>query len=192
MKLVLEKRYQASTSLEALPTQLDIVWGSDEGFLQEDECSPYRYYISKENQFSHTEKALFYNALAVPDLWEIRACGIDGAIYNDGIKCAHIRFAQPIELRSVQTVEWITQNGWVYKKDFYDKFGIKYISEFFAEDGTLESRSFYSDTNKIVLTEYPQHETIALSQSGKKSRIFYSYREFILFYLEEINEESSL
>lgn len=193
MRLVLERRYKDTVEFASILDQVrayasvDVVIGSDEGYLQEDEMSPYRYFVTKESCYLHKRKSLFYNSLKIPEFWAIYASGLDGEIVSDGVKQATIYFTDPIKMRNVRVVAWQTEDGWVYKKDYYDAYGMKYFSEFFSREGMIESRSFYSDQNKEVIVEQYQNETITLMESGKVTRIFPSYCEFIQYYLNQIN-----
>ena len=102
-----------------------------------------------------------------------------------GCKKADIYFTEPIEKRNVQRVEWCMENGWVYKIDYYNKYALKYASEFRSMEGNVESRVFYSSTNQEVIVEQPQNDTVTLLENGKTRAFFTSYAEFIDYYIEE-------
>lgn len=191
MKIVLEQRYEKSVGLEPLLCSLrdvagvEVAFGCDLGHLKADEQSPYAYYIAGENQYLHQEKTLFYNNLELPEWWEVRPDGAYGAIYFEGVKQGTIRFIHPEQQRLVRCVEWETSSGKVYKTDHYDKYGKKYSSEYFGDEGELESRVFYSDTNQEVVVELPQNEVFFLMKNGKLIQSFSSYAAFVQKYLDE-------
>ena len=88
----------------------------------------------------------------------------------------------------VQRVEWRMENGWIYRVDFYNKYGRKYASEFRDADGVVESRVFYSDGNQEVLVEQPGNDVVTLVEKGMVRGFFNSHAEFARHYLEEIRQ----
>lgn len=196
MKWILEKRYSNSTQLiKSLKDKLipgdELIIGYDDGFLSRDEMSPYRYFVSKQNRFQHEEKGLFYIFLSVPKYWEIRANYQYGLIVDKQVQKANIYFTQPIENRNVKVVKWLMEDGWVYRKDYYDKFGLRYFSEFIGRDGRVESRCYYSDINQEIIVEQPLNEFITLLDSGQVIGQFYSYQAFIEYFIRVINSKTS-
>lgn len=107
-----------------------IIIFDDEGFLPADVITPYEYFVLQQNPETVAEKPLFYNFIKVPAFWEIRADGVRGGIYDMGCRKAVICFAQPVERRNVQRVEWCAENGWVYRTDYYNKYGLKFAADF--------------------------------------------------------------
>ena len=68
--------------------------------------------------------------------------GDTGEIYDLGEKKATIYFTEPIEKRIVQRVEWQMEDGWIYKIDYFNKYGIKYASEFLDIGKNVESNVY--------------------------------------------------
>ena len=157
----------------------------DDGFLPEGVLSPCEYFVSRQNQAPHTEKDLFFDFIDVPEFWEIRSGGRNGGIFDMGCEKASIYFTEPPENKNVHHVEWFMENGWVYKVDCYNKYGLKYASEFRDPAGKVESKVFYSDRNQEVIVEQPQNETITLLHDGKTKAFFISYLQFIDYYMNE-------
>ncbi len=155
-----------------------LVW-KDDGFLPEGVQSPWGYAVSAQCRTKGEKRDLFYAFLPVPDCWEIRAEGVNGAVFDMGCKKATIYFREPVEKRNVQRVEWEMENGWVYKTDYYDQYARKYASEFSGVDKTTESRVFYSDQNEEILVELPQKEVVQLLEHGKQKACFHSYGQFL-------------
>lgn len=91
----------------------------------------------------------------------------------------------------VERVEWYMENGWIYRVDFYNKYGLKYASEFRDVDGNVESRVFYSDKNQEVIIEYPGNDVIALLENGMVKAFFNSRAEFIKYYIAEVAAEEN-
>ncbi len=162
---------------------------NDDGFLPDDVFSPYDYFVYGKNQEVLKEKDLFFDFLEVPEFWEIRAVGVYGGIFDMGCKKADIYFTDPIEKRNVKRVEWCMESGWKYKIDYYNKYALKYASEFLDVDGNVESKVFYSSENHEMIVEQPQNDTVTLLEGGKTKGFFVSYSEFLEYYLNELGPE---
>lgn len=85
----------------------------------------------------------------------------------------------------VQRVEWRMENDWIYRVDFYNKYGLKYASEFRDADGNVESKVFYSDKNQEVIVEQPGNDVVTLLENGMVKAFFNSRTEFIEHYIEK-------
>lgn len=182
----------------------------DYGFLPDGISTPYEYYVSKENHEEHLMEGLSCGSLVIPEYWEICLNGAVGGIYHMGYEQATIYFsewkpghedaeeangfmmgdevgtAESAEKQIVQRVEWRMENGWIYKVDFYNKYGLKYVSEFRDASGTVESKVFYSDRNQEVIVEYPGNDVVTLLENGTVKAFFNSHKEFIEYYMSEV------
>lgn len=172
-------------TMKQLGVDIEIVVLEDNGFLPEGINTPSMYFVLKKNEERHNEKELFYDFLEVPEFWEIQPMENKGRICDMGIERAIIYFIEPNEKRIVQRVEWHMEDGWVYKVDFYNKYGLNYASEFRDRDGNVESKVFYSDRNQEVIVEQPQNSVLSLLENGMVEAFFYSYKEFVDFYMEK-------
>lgn len=159
----------------------------DDGFLIGGGAviSPYEYYIRKRDQSHHDERRLHYAFLEVPEFWEIRTDGI----YDMGRKKAVVYCTEPAVEGTVQRVEWQMENGWVYRIDYYDKYGLRYASEFLGRSRETESKVYYSDSGQEVIIEQPQNDTITLCDNSGIRSFFTSYDEFIECFLEDLGIE---
>ena len=156
----------------------------DNGFLPDDVYSVYEFFAYPQDGGLPQKEELFYNSLAVPEFWEIRTDGIKGAVYDMGCKKASIYFSNPIEKRNVRRVEWCMENGWIYRVDFYNKYGLKYASKFLDITGTVVSKVYYSGKNQEVIIEQPQFHTVSLHENGKMKAYFTDYGQFIEYYMQ--------
>lgn len=154
----------------------------DDGFLPERVISPYEYYILQQNREKHAERKVHYNFLELPEFWEIRP---KGDIWDMGRKRGSVVCTEPVAKGIVQRVEWQTKDGWVYRIDCYNKYGLMYASEFVGKDREVESKVYYSDNRQEVIVEQPQNDVITLLQEGKIRAFFLSYQAFLEFFLEE-------
>ncbi len=161
----------------------------DNGFLPSGVTSPYEFFVYRDRQEALTEKDLFYNFIELPEFWEVRLTGWTGGIFDMGREKARIYFKEPAEKRNVQRVEWHMENGWVYKIDYYNRYGLKYASEFLSPEKNVESRVFYSDKNQEIVVEQPVNHMISLLKNGAVRGLFDSYAGFVAQYLKEAGFE---
>lgn len=186
MIVAFDKYTNGTDELQAMIRRVDdaiktVVLG-DDSFFSHGALSLYDYFLY--GQEVHEEKKLHYNFLNVPEFWEVRAVGGHGAVYDMGCQKATIDFIDT-GAPCVRRVEWRAEDGWVYKIDYYNKYALKYASDFLDADGNVESRVFYSSRNQEVIVEQPQNSVITLLESGRVSAFFYSYGEFIDYFFKK-------
>ena len=174
MKLLLEECYK--DEFVSFPDS-EYIFGHEDG--QKTILSPYRALINHYNKYQHEYSDLFYNNLDIPDFWCIYPQGLDGMIMYHGDKKANIYFKEPIVKRNVHKVEWL-DNGFNYKTDYYDVYGLKYFTEYYDEKIGLLLTTFYTDDNKEVLSIHHKNEAF-LVNTNNKTNVFYSYREFVQY-----------
>lgn len=204
-------------TLDCLGTGMKIVVCEDEAFLPSGISSPYEYYIAKQNRGDHSENTLFYDSLPVPEYWDVYDNGKDVKIYYMGCERATIYFREQraVELKGnsegvlecnnsamengsldaakvmkkgvVERVEWHLESGWIYRVDFYNKYALKYTSEFRDTNGFVESKVFYSDRNQEIIVEYPGNNVVTLLENGVVKAFFNSRKEFLEYYVEEVS-----
>ena len=174
MKLLLEECYK---------DEFDDLQDNEYSFGHEDGqntvLSPYRVLINHYNKYQYEYSDLFYNNLDIPEFWYVYPQGLDGKIMYHDDKKANIYFKEPIIKRNVHKVEWLN-NGFNYKTDYYDLYGLKFFSEYYDQNLGLLMTSFYTDDNKEVLTIHHQNEAF-LVNTNDKTNVFYSYREFVQY-----------
>ena len=172
-------------TMRCLGQEIEIAVLQDNGFLPAGIGSPYEFFIYGNRREELVEKNLFYNFIDLPEFWEVRLTGWTGGIFDMGREKAKIYFKEPAEERNVQRVEWHMENGWVYKIDYYNKYGLKYASEFLDTDRNVESKVFYSDKNQEIVVEQPVNHMISLLERGTVKNMFDSYVRFVGQYLKE-------
>jgi Domain of unknown function (DUF1975). len=172
-------------TMRCLGQEVQIAVLQDDGFLPTGIESPYEFFVYRSRQKEFVEKSLFYNFIELPEFWEVRLTGWTGGIFDMGCEKAKIYFKEPAEERNVQRVEWHMENGWVYKIDYYNKYGLKYASEFLDTDRNVESKVFYSDKNQEIVVEQPVNHIISLLERGTVRKMFDSYAGVVGQYLKE-------
>lgn len=172
-------------TLRNMGQEAEIAVLQDDGFLPDEILSPYEFFVYRDRMVKQPKRDLFYNFIPLPELWEVRLVGWTGAIFDMGCEKAKIYFREPVEERKVLRVEWHMEDGWVYKIDHYNKYGLKYTSEFLDRDGRVESKVFYSEKNQEMVVEQPESHVISILENGAVRNVFGSYVEFIEYYRKE-------
>ncbi|MDE6167039.1 MAG: accessory Sec system glycosyltransferase GtfB, partial [Acetatifactor sp.] len=190
MRVVLDKYTDEAEKLLETMRRTEACAGTvvlrDDGFLPNTIFPVYEYFTYGRKCKAPEEKNLHYAFLEVPEFWEIRTSGLHGAVYDMGCKKAEIYFT---EYHNLERVEWLMDESRIYKIDYYNKYALKYASEFLDEDGKTESKVFYSDNNREVMVKQPQSDTITLLDQGRIKALFTSYAEFIQYFFAETGSE---
>lgn len=148
--------------------------------------SVYQYLIDRQEFRLLEEKDLYYVFLPVPEYWDIRVDGYNGAVTDMGEKKAIIYFKAPSEKRYVQRVEWITNTGTVYKIDYYGKYGYAYCTEYLNSDGSSRMKEYYTSQRKLVASKNSSNGVITLFEQGHVAAMYDS--ESVL--IKEVSEET--
>ena len=158
----------------------------DEGFLPDGILSPYEYFTYRDDFGMFSQKKIFFDFLEIPEYWEMHAEDISSAaIYDMGSRKGRVYYSEPLEQRNVRRVEWEMENGWVYRADLYNKYGLKYASEFRDVFGNVQSKVFYSSSGQERIVVYPQNDTVVVTENGETKYYFVSKMQFVDFYLEK-------
>lgn len=165
--------------------QTAVVALQDDGFLPEGATSPYRCLVQEAlgvEAEAMEEKPLFSDLLEVPDLWEIRMRYEYAEIWDDGSQKAKIDYAAPIPRHNVKRVNWMRQDGRVYKIDHYDKYGKLYYSELLDPEGNVDVRTYFA-AGEPVLSCQPGHDVYCRFRKGRMCEVFPSTQEFVTRFL---------
>ena len=119
----------------------------------------------------------------MPDFWDVRADGFDGAIYNQARKVAKIYFKEPIIQRIVDRVEWFSSNKEVYKIDYYGSYGYPFCTAL-LDEGKIVSKSYYSPNKKELIQLNVSNGVVSVFENGTVSNLFHSEEEFVKYYCE--------
>lgn len=195
-------------SLNYLGVDIKIVVLEENSFLPENVMSPYEYYVLEQNCGRHVHRELHYDDLEMPKGWTVWSDGMSVGnrymkVYYMGCERASIFFrelrsdpienlVEPPEQKIVQRIEWRMEDGWIYRVDYYNKYGLKYASEFRGAEGTVESKVFYSDRNQEVIVEYPENDVVTLLEHGSVKAFFNSHKEFVEHFIAEVTADEKI
>lgn len=162
----------------------------DDGFLPDHVDSLFGHFVEEQNKEKHEKMELYHAFLPLPEFWQIRVDVQKGrsGVWDTGHRKGSIYYRSPEDKRIVSHIEWETEEGWIYKRDFYNQYGLKYTTEFLDEDGEINSKVFYSEVNQEVIIEQEQNHIITYREKGKIKGYFDSYRMFLEYYLKKTGE----
>ncbi len=131
----------------------------DQPFLPAGVQSVYDWWIEQFEVAERKIRDVYYAFVTMPKFWEVRAMGVNGAIYDMGEKKADIFFREPIEKRLVQRVEWYDRTGNIYRKDYYDRYGNVYRTDW-TEQGKVSIKSYYTSSHQEVICANQSNQVI--------------------------------
>lgn len=138
------------------------------------------YVLKREKRELH-KKRLYYIFIDIPKYWDVKPDGVNGAIYNEAKKMATIYFIEPKIDRIVDRIEWIDDNGTVYKKDYYNEYGVAYCSEYFKDNQRI-SRSYFTSDKEELINMNDSNGAVILFEAGVVKDIFSSVNDFVAYH----------
>ena len=160
----------------------------DDGDLPQNTLSPYRYFVSGKDFLTREKSPRFCNELELPPMWEIREIWSYGEIHDARRKRAILRFFDPWDEHYIKTVEWIDENGKKCRVDHYDCFGCRYFSDYYRNEEIFESRTYFTEDGREVVTYQPSRDTVTLLENGE-TRMFPNQQAFLDFFYEKAEQD---
>lgn len=178
---------------------LENVIGEHEGVVLTDTLnlpdtynSIYDYYLRKNDTAQWSKKDIFYVFLDIPKYWEVRADNLEGIIVNNNKTMAKVHFKSPLLKRNVESVDWLREDGTVYKKDIYNKYGFVYRREFFDKGGSVLSKSYYTSSAREIININCTNGCVCLMEEGRTTHVFGSVEDFESYAICDIVVDSSV
>ena len=166
-------------------SQLGVVIDAD-GFLPDGLVSPFTYYLGYEDG-----KPLYFNQVPVPAFWEISGNNQSAHIEDMTQERAIIHYADGLQARLVKQVDWKDLEGRVRQVDHYNRFGACFATTTYSADGE-PIMTVYQDVNdQQVLLENHVTGDILLTLPGQSMRYFANKVEFITFFLQDLEIDTS-
>ncbi len=179
-------------TMQCVEQDYKVIVLDDVPFLPHNMISVYEYYLSRYEQSEWKEKDIFYVFLDIPEFWEIRPEGVNGVLFNRGKKVATIYFKEPIEKRNVQRIEWNTEQGSIYKIDYYCKYGFHYCSAYIRDNDFVEAKVYYTSDHKELINVNCSNGVVTLFENGQVVSLFSSVEEFKKAVMKEALDEKNL
>ena len=166
-------------------SQLGVVIDAD-GFLPDGLVSPFTYYLGYEKG-----KPLYFNQVSVPAFWEISGNNQSARIEDVTQERAVIHYADGLQARLVKQVDWKDLEGRVRQVDYYNRFGACFATTTYSADSE-PIMTVYQDVNdQQVLLENHVTGDILLTLPGQPMRYFANKVEFITFFLQDLEIDTS-
>lgn len=166
-------------------SQLGVVIDAD-GFLPDGLVSPFTYYLGYEKG-----KPLYFNQVPVPAFWEISGNNQSARIEDMTQERAIIHYADGMQARLVKQVDWKDLEGRVRQVDHYNRFGVCFATTTYSADSE-PMMTVYQDVNgQEVLLENHVTGDILLTLPGQSMRYFANKVEFITFFLQDLEIDTS-
>lgn len=185
-KLFSEMIYLQNT-LRVIDAGCKFVVIEDDFFLPNDAISIREYLHAGKACMGLQQKELYYAFVDLPDFWKVQPESWKGAIYDLENKKATINFCEPIEKRIVKSIEWLSDNGNVYRVDYYNKYGYRECVELKDSNGNSLSKSYYLPDGKEMCFLDMVNGTVLIFEQGHIRDVFESSE-----YLERYAYEKSI
>ena len=157
---------------------------NDDGFLPDEVTSPYQYFANY--QIYDDDKPAFFNDVTTPPFWEIKGNGTMAQVIDMGELRGKIFYKEYYKTRVVSYVEWLDKHQRLRSVDYYTKEGFRYAEKVYDLSGTPILKKYMDRNGKEVIYENYVTQNIVLDYRGK-SYFFETTKEFIAFYLNELN-----
>ena len=105
---------------------------------------------------------------------------------------AKVHFKSPLLKRNAESVDWLREDGTVYKKDIYNKYGFVYRREFFDKGGNVLSKSYYTSSAREIININCTNGCVCLMEEGRTTHVFGSVEDFESYAICDIVADSSV
>ncbi|HFI0579287.1 TPA: hypothetical protein ACGO28_001457 [Streptococcus suis] len=150
--------------------------------------TPYKC-ILKNFKLINDTKPLFFADIKLSNFESINLNGHYGEIFDFGSKKANVTFFEPNHLKHVSTIEYLTNQGHVLTRDYYNYFGEHYARENYNVNEELVSTTYYDHLGReVILKNYNFNKEI-LIHINNTVKTFHSEREVFNFCYNNIDKE---
>ncbi|HFI0467941.1 TPA: hypothetical protein ACGOYW_001353 [Streptococcus suis] len=150
--------------------------------------TPYKF-ILKNFKFINETKPLFFGDIKLSNFESINLNGHYGEIFDFGSKKANVTFFEPNHLKHVSTIDYLTNQGHIVTRDYYNYFGEHYARENYNVNEEPVSITYYDHLGReVILKNYNTNKEI-LIHINNKVRTFHSERDIFNFCYNNIDED---
>ena len=150
----------------------------EEFCFSDNALSLYEAYIMANETKTLDKKDIYFWQIAVDKVMDFRLEGSYGEI-KDMEKLRAVVWFKDHNRRTVSKVEWYSENGIVYKEDYYGHYGFVYCSVWKDGTGEIVSKEYYSSNHEILLHVNCSNQVTTLYSAGKTIGIIGSEEELI-------------
>ena len=133
-------------------------------------------FFTQKDPTSKVGKPLFFNDLAVPELWECWTLGITTYLFDGEERRANVVLREDILSRTVERVEWFGQGEEVVSIDVYNRYGWRSKRSLLTEAGQPYLDIYLNRQQEEVLLHFVSQGTF-LHQTSKGRDQLYANKE---------------
>lgn len=133
-------------------------------------------FFTQKDPASKIGKPLFFNDLAVPELWECWTLGITTYLFDGEERRANVVLREDILSRTVDRVEWFGQGEEIASIDFYNRYGWRSKRSLLTEAGQPYLDIYLNRQQEEVLLHFVSQGTF-LHQPPKGRDHLYANKE---------------
>ena len=146
-------------------------------------------FFTQKDPASKIGKPLFFNDLAVPELWECWTLGITTYLFDGEERRANVVLREDILSRTVDRVEWFGQGEEIVSIDVYNRYGWRSKRSLLTESGQPYLDIYLNRQQEEVLLHFVS-QGIFLHQTPKgRDRLYASKEELQRAVLEQVLPE---
>ena len=146
-------------------------------------------FFTQKDPASKIGKPLFFNDLAVPELWECWTLGITTYLFDGEERRANVVLREDILSRTVDRVEWFGQGEEIVSIDVYNRYGWRSKQSLLTEAGQPYLDIYLNPQQEEVLLHFVS-QGVFLHQTPKgRDRLYASKEELQRAVLEQVLPE---
>ena len=146
-------------------------------------------FFTQKDPASKVGKPLFFNDLAVPELWECWTLGITTYLFDGEERRANVVLRGDILSRTVDRVEWFGQGEEIVSIDVYNRYGWRSKRSLLTEAGQPYLDIYLNRQQEEVLLHFVSQGTFLLQTPKGRDRLYASKKELQRAVLEQVLPE---
>lgn len=146
-------------------------------------------FFTQKDPVSKIGKPLFFNDLAVPELWECWTLGITTYLFDGEERRANVVLREDILSRTVDRVEWFGQGEEIVSIDVYNRYGWRSKQSLLTESGQPYLDIFLNRQQEEVLLHFVSQGTFLLQTPKGRDRLYANKKELQRAVLEQVLPE---
>lgn len=146
-------------------------------------------FFTQKDPASKIGKPLFFNDLAVPELWECWTLGITTYLFDGEERRANVVLRGDILSRTVDRVEWFAQAEEIVSIDVYNRYGWRSKQSLLTEAGQSYLDIYLNRQQEEVLLHFVSQGTFLLQTPKGRDRLYASKEELQRAVLEQVLPE---
>ena len=146
-------------------------------------------FFTQKDPASKIGKPLFFNDLAVSELWECWTLGITTYLFDGEERRANVVLREDILSRTVDRVEWFGQGEEIVSIDVYNRYGWRSKQSLLTEAGQPYLDIYLNRQQEEVLLHFVSQGTFLLQTPKGRDRLYANKKELQRAVLEQVLPE---